>query len=158
MSVILIASGLLLCTAGLAGCVLPIIPGPPVSYIGLLLVCWADASVNWTLVIVMGVITAVVTVFDYAMPVMGARKYGASQWGVGGSMLGMLIGLFFIPPFGIFIGTFIGAVLGELLAGKKYQQALKAGWGTFAGTMAGTLLKLVTCAVLLGYGVYLLFT
>jgi len=90
----------------------------------------------------MGIIALVLVVIDYIVPAIGAKKFGASRIGLAGSIIGMIIGFFVFPPFGIFIGTFLGAVIGELISGKKGEAAIKIGIGTFVGNLAGIALKL----------------
>lgn len=132
---------------GILGCILPVIPGPPISYGGMLLLQLTDEppfEAN-TLVIWL-LITVAVTLLDYVVPVWGTRKYGGTKKGVWGSVLGLIAGIFFFPPIGIIVGPFVGAVLGEMLAGKQSNDALRAGFGSFVGLLAGTLLKLVASA------------
>jgi uncharacterized protein YqgC (DUF456 family) len=97
----------------------------------------------------MAVITVVVSVLDYAMPAGGAKKYGASRWGIWGSLIGMPLGLVFFPPWGIIIGGIAGALLGELIVGKETGKALQASWGIFVGFMLSTGLKVLFCCVIL---------
>lgn len=99
--------------------------------------------------IIMAGLTVAVTILDYLIPAGGAKKYGASKSGVRGSMIGILLGFFFFPPWGILIGGIVGALAGELIAGKEGRTALRAGWGIFVGYMASTGLKLVFSGVLL---------
>ncbi|RZB30648.1 MAG: uncharacterized protein SRB1_02928 [Desulfobacteraceae bacterium Eth-SRB1] len=94
-------------------------------------------------------LTIFVTILDYVIPAGGARKYGASKWGVAGAMTGMLIGLFMFPPWGMIMGSFIGAFAGELLARKEGKKALRAGYGVFVGIMVGTGLKLAFSGTIL---------
>jgi hypothetical protein len=86
---------------------------------------WAPFSMAF--LIVMGVAMIVVILLDYVIPIIGAKRYGASKVGVWCSLIGMLLGVFFIPPWGIFIGAFAGAVIGELTFGKKSKKALRVG-------------------------------
>ncbi len=144
--------------AGLIGCILPVIPGPPLSYIGLLLLhltSWVHYSTTGLLFWLVMVVA--VTVLDYVIPAWGTKKFGGSKWGVWGSVLGLLIGLFF-GPVGIFVGPFAGALCGELLYhynatkpdnvpvlndNQKMSKSLKAAFGSFVGLMAGIVLKLI---------------
>jgi hypothetical protein len=146
--------GAIVMILGLLGSVLPVLPGPPLSFAGLFLMALVqDFSHPLTpaLVIVMAVITVVVTALDYFVPWMGAKRYGASRGGVWGSIVGMIVGIFFFPPFGMFIGALIGAILGEFVAGKKTGDAMRAGWGVYVGTMAGIVIKLGACGVMTYY-------
>ncbi len=145
MDYLLIGFGALLMIAGILGGVLPVIPGPPLSYAGLLLLHFTEAyHFSNRLLIVWAMITVVVTLLDYAIPVWGTKKFGGSRRGVWGSVIGLIVGLFFFPPFGIIAGPFLGAVLGELTAGKDSAAAFRSGFGSFAGFLTGTLLKVIT--------------
>ncbi len=152
MDYFLIITGILFMLTGIAGCALPVLPGPPLSYAGLLLLHFTGKyEFTGKFLLIWAVITIVVTLIDYWIPVWGAKKFGASRPGVWGSIIGLVAGLFFFPPFGIIIGPFAGAVLGELLAGKQSGAALKAGFGSFAGFISGVLLKLIASGMMTWY-------
>ena len=144
LTIFLLSLGFIIAIIAIAGSVLPVIPGPPLSFISLLIVSfekdWEPFSANF--LIIMGTITVALLVIDYIVPAIGAKKFGASKKGLIGSIIGMIIGLFVFPPFGIFIGAFVGTVIGELLAGQGGESAVKIGIGTFAGNLAGIALKL----------------
>jgi len=145
--------GSILMVLGLAGCVLPILPGPPLSFIGLFLLALIkhfSPPLTPTLVIIMAGVTILVVVMDYIIPLLGAKRYGASKWGVWGSVVGMVVGMFW-SPFGMLVGAFIGAFVAELLAGKKHWEALRAGWGVVMGALFATVLKLVVSGVMTYY-------
>ena len=99
----------------------------------------------------------VVQALDYLLPAVGAKKFGASKYGFWGAIIGMLLGIIFVPPLGIIIGAFLGAISGELIAGKEASKALKAGWGVFVGVMVGMLLKLILAGVMTFYFIKALF-
>jgi uncharacterized protein YqgC (DUF456 family) len=144
LETIAIVIGSIFVLLGIAGCVLPILPGPVLSFLGLLLLALLkqfSPPLTSTLMIVMAILTVVVTIGDYIIPLWGAKKYGTSKWGIWGSVAGMAIGIFF-SPFGMLLGAFIGAVTVEWLVQKERSKALKAGWGVFVGSLAGTALKL----------------
>jgi uncharacterized protein YqgC (DUF456 family) len=152
MDTFLIITGIILLLAGLAGCVLPALPGPPLSYIALLLLHFTGRyQFSNKFLIIWLIITAVVVILDYLVPVWGAKKFGAGKRGVWGSIIGLLLGFFIFPPFGIILGPFLGAVIGEMSSGKETGAALKAGFGSFAGFIAGTLLKLVASGMMTWY-------
>lgn len=143
IELVLIVAGVMLLVLGLLGCVLPIIPGPPLSFIGLLIQQFRSSPPFSTeLLVVLGVLTVAVTILDYIVPVWGTKKFGGTKYGVWGSTIGLVLGLFCFPPLGIIIGPFLGAVVGELIAGQEMGRALKAGLGSFIGFLAGTIMKL----------------
>lgn len=145
---------------GLVGCVVPVLPGPPLSLTGLFIFALAkDFSPPLTLrlIIILGILTIFVTLLDYIIPSIGAKRYGASKWGVLGSITGMIIGIFFIPPLGMLIGGFLGAILFELMVGKPGKAALRAGQGVFIGTLSGMVLKFFVSGAITYYFVRGLF-
>lgn len=155
MDIFLIISGSLLMILGIAGCLLPLLPGPPLSYLGLIAI-HLSSKVDFSskFLISWGIIVILVSILDYVIPIWGTKYFGGSKYGVWGSMAGLLAGLF-IPPVGIIIGPFLGAVVGEMLAGNK-QNALKAGFGSFIGFLAGTVIKLLVSLIMLYYFVAVL--
>ncbi len=151
MDIVLIILGGLLIVLGVFGCFLPVLPGPPLSYGGLLLVHFTERiHFSTTTLVVLGLVVALVLLVDYLVPVWGTKKFGGSKRGVIGSVVGLIIGIFFFPPIGIIIGPFLGAVAGELLNGDELSRALKSGFGSFLGYLFGTGIKLAVCMVI-GY-------
>ncbi len=131
---------------------LPIIPGPPLNYMSLLLLHFTEKyQFSTNFLVLWAIVTIVVYGLDYIIPAWGTKKFGGSKRGVWGSIIGLIIGLFFFPPFGIIIGPFAGAVIGELTAGKDSGAALKSGFGSFLGFLLGTLLKLITSGMMTWY-------
>lgn len=154
---LLIFCGLLLLAATL-GSVLPILPGPPIGYPGLLVAhFFTPVSFSIFALIFYGLFTLLVLAVDYWIPAYWVKKSGGTKWGSNGSIAGMLLGMFFLPPLGMLIGTFLGAVIGELWAGQTNKAALKSGVATFLGFLAGTLLKLVFCLLMLIHFISKLF-
>jgi len=144
MATILIIFGLLLALAAIIGSILPVIPGPSISLLSLVILSWAKdwEPFSMTFLVIMALITILVSILDYVVPAAGAKKFGASNTGICLSIIGMLAGFLFFPPFGMIIGAFLGALAGELFAGKRGKTALRAGWGVLLGNVAGTGLKL----------------
>lgn len=155
MDTILIILGAVCLLVGLAGCILPVLPGVPVAYGGLwLLHATNKVQFGWRFLLVWGVVTVVVQILDAVVPVWGTKVMGGSKAGVWGSTIGLVAGLF-LGPWGIVLGPFVGAVAGEILANRNENgislgQALKAGTGSFVGLLTGTVLKL-TCVGLMVY-------
>ena len=150
MAILLIVIGGILVLVGIAGCVVPVLPGPPISYISLILLSWAYKwkAYSTNFLLVMGIITVVVTVLDFILPIYLPKCYGASKFGIWGSILGMIVGMIIFPPFGLIIGTFLGAVLGELAFNKDKRASLKAALGVFIGTIAAILLKVSVSGII----------
>lgn len=157
MDILWIVLGIMLLLAGIAGCVLPFLPGPPLCFAGLWLQqLRTDPPFSTKFLLIWAAIALVVTLLDYVIPVYGTRKFGGTRYGVWGCTLGLLVGLWF-GPWGIIIGPFVGAFIGELLANNASDKALKAALGSFVGFLFGTLLKLIVCVVMGWYLVAGLF-
>lgn len=147
---LMIVAGLFL-LVGLLGNILPGLPGVPLSYIGLLLLHFTDkVQFSATFLLVWAGITVLTIVLDYLIPAWGTKQFGGSRWGVWGSTIGLVIGLF-LGPWGIIAGPFVGAVVFELFDGKNARQAIKAGFGSFIGLLTGTILKLICSGMMIYY-------
>jgi uncharacterized protein YqgC (DUF456 family) len=151
LDVVLVILGFICLIAGLAGCILPVLPGPPLCYLSfILLQCTPYGQFSVRFFVITAILTIVVTVLDYIVPVWGTQKWGGSKAGMAGAVTGLIIGLFYAPV-GFILGPFIGAVAAELIIGRRFQEALKSGFGSFIGFLAGTGLKLALCAVFCFY-------
>lgn len=151
MDAVWLVLGIILMVAGIAGSVLPFLPGPPLCFMAL----WIQqlqsappysADFLWT----WAGVTMAVTVIDYFIPVYGTKKFGGTKAGMWGCMIGLVAGIW-LGPLGIIIGPFVGAFIGELIANSNSDMALKAAVGSFLGFLAGTLLKLIACFVMAYY-------
>lgn len=150
METVIIILGALLILAGLLGSFLPVLPGPPISYVGLLLLqLTSTPPFSIQFLVIWALIVIAIMILDNVVPAWGARKYGGSPYGVWGSIVGLIAGFFF-PPVGIIIGPIVGAFAGEMIGGKTSDQALRAAWGSFVGFLAGTLIKVVASGMM-GY-------
>lgn len=146
-----ITLGIFLMLGGIAGSVLPFLPGPPLCFAALLLqqLKTVPAFSSQFLWIWAG-ITVVITLLDYYVPIYGTKKFGGTTYGVWGCTIGLIVGLFF-GPWGIILGPFLGAFVGELIANANSKQAWRAALGSFIGFLVGTLIKLVACFVMMYY-------
>ena len=154
MDILLIILGALCLLGGLAGCILPMLPGPPLAYAGLLLLHFTEqVQFSTTQLVVWLIVVVVIQVLDYFVPMLGSKYTGGTRWGTRGCMAGTLVGLFFMP-WGIILGPFLGAFIGELLGGSDKKLALKSGIGSLIGFLLGTVLKCAVC----GYFIYLFFS
>jgi uncharacterized protein YqgC (DUF456 family) len=142
---------ILLVLAGIAGSVLPALPGVPLVFAGLLLGAWIDhfQKVGWFTLAVLGLLTLLSFAVDFLATSMGAKRVGASKWAIAGSALGTLAGLFFGIP-GLILGPFLGAVAGELLARRGQRQAVRSGFGAWIGLLVGTAGKLALIFAMVG--------
>ena len=136
---------------GLAGSVLPALPGVPLVFTGLFIAAWAGefARVSWPTLLLLGLLTLLSFVIDFAATALGAKRVGATRLAIIGALLGTLAGVFLGLP-GLIIGPFLGAVIGELLSHGQVQQATRAGLATWMGLIFGTLAKLALVFTMLG--------
>lgn len=181
MYIALAVIAFILLATGLIGSVVPAIPGPPLSYAGLLLLQWSGrGGFSVTFLVIWGAITVVVTVSDYILPAWLTKKFGGSKMAVTGSILGLIAGVFFFPPLGLLAGPFVGALIGELLHNQTQAKrrlensgepltsdanvaadsnasgnanALIAALGAFLAFILGTGAKLITGSMMIFYAV-----
>ncbi len=152
MNVFLTLLGLLFMFLGLAGSILPILPGPPLSWVGLLLLHLTDAVPNNTSFLSITFIVAVlIFVLDYLIPAIGTKRFGGSKAGMIGSTIGVFVGFLSPIPGGIIMGSFFGALLGELSNKTDTNTALKAAFGSFIGFITGAFLKFIIAIVYFGF-------
>jgi len=137
--------------AGLAGLVLPALPGAPLLFAGVLLIGWAGhfAIVGWGTVLLAAVVALLAAAADLVASLVGARVFGASRWAVAGATLGLAVGLFLGLP-GILLGPPVGAMLLEFAKDPDLRRAARAGVGAFLGFLAGAVVKVALALVLLG--------
>jgi uncharacterized protein YqgC (DUF456 family) len=145
----------LIVIGGLAGTIIPALPGVPMVFAGLLLAAWAGdfTSVGWATIGVLGVLTALAWLIDFLAAAMGAKRLGASQRAFWGAAFGAIVGMFFGIP-GIVLGPFVGAVVAEISAGRDVQQASRAGYGAWIGVVLGTAAKLAIAFLMVGIFIF----
>lgn len=158
MDYFIICIAIILILLGLIGCILPVLPGPPLSFAGILLghfTKWGQLETEW--LVWMAIAATVVTVLDYILPIWLTKKLGGSKRGVWGATIGLVIGIFLFPPIGIIVGPFLGAFLGEVSASNSKSIALKSAMSSFIGFLWGTGLKFAVSGVISYYFVVELF-
>lgn len=138
---------------GLVGCVLPVIPGPPLSWLGLLLLYLpATSEMTTGFLLAWLAVAIVVTVLDYIVPSWVTARTGGSKSAARGTFVGLLLGLIFFPPWGMIAGSFLGALAAEIIfAGKDLSGSLKPAFGSFLGFLLSTGLKLTASGVMFFY-------
>ena len=154
---LLYALSALLILVGLAGIVLPALPGLPIVFAGMLLAAWTgdfELISGWT-VAVLAVLTLIAMSLDFIAGLLGAKRVGASKLALLGAALGTVVGLFF-GLLGLILGPFVGAVLGELAHGREAAKSMKVGLGTWLGMAFGAIVKLTLAFVMLGIFVFAL--
>ena len=156
MDIFLIILGALCLLVGIVGCIVPALPGVPLSYLGLIILHLTDrVQFSWQFLVIWLVVTIVIQLLDTFIPVWGTKKMGGSKAGTWGATVGLVVGLF-LGIWGIILGPFVGAVFGELIAGKQTGTAIRAGVGSFVGILTGTILKLVCSGMMTYYFIHAL--
>jgi|Deesub1362A_J573_1020465.scaffolds.fasta_scaffold01627_6 hypothetical protein len=136
---------------GIIGCVLPILPGPVLAYAGLLLFELSSTHpFTLNFMIVFAILTILVALLDYLIPVYGTKILKGTKYGIWGSAIGLIIGAMVLFPVGIILGPIIGALGGELIGGRPLKEAFIPAIGAFVGFMTGTFLKLALTGIM-GY-------
>jgi len=153
MDIVLLVFGFIFMLVGILGSFLPVLPGPTISWIGLLLLYLTKVVPDdWLFLGITLVIALTVFALDYIIPAVGTKKFGGTRAGMLGTMIGLLVALFFpiLGPLGIIIWPFVGALVGELLNKADKKTATKAAFGSFIGFLTGTFLKFMVTIVYLG--------
>ncbi len=136
---------------GLVGAVVPGLPGTPLIFAAALVhrLYFGDRGAAWWVILALGLLAAASMVVDFAATSLGARRFGATWRGIVGAGIGALLGLFLLPPFGLILGPWLGAVVGEVLGGREWKSAGKAGLGAVLGLLAGTAAKVAACLAMI---------
>lgn len=151
MDLLILVIGIVLMLIGLVGCFVPVIPGPPICYVSLLVIHFFsdytladDFLINWA------IIMTTITVLDIWLQIYGVKRFGGKKMAIRGTTIGLVLGLF-IPPFGFVVGPFIGAFVGAYLESKDkdFVQLAKIAFGSFIGLLSGVVLKVVVCGVMI---------
>jgi uncharacterized protein len=159
--ILLLVFGIIAIILGIIGCLVPVLPGPPLSFAGLLLLYFTGFNhvnnvntgqnqITTTTLIIFGSVAIVVSILDYLVPVWGSKKFGGSKYGTRGATVGLIIGLF-LGPVGIIVGPLIGAFVGEMIFRDDVNYAFKAGFGSLIGFLTGIGLKLAASLIMTYY-------
>ena len=181
MEIALVVFAFLFFLAGLAGSIIPAVPGPPISYLGLWMLKWSGkADYSYTFLIVWAGVTIIVMVMDNFLPAIMTKKFGGSKKAVIGSVIGLIAGMFF-APIGLLAGPFFGAFVGELIHSNaearrvrkenpdnsepdavsitaRNEKALFAAFGAFLAFILGTGAKLIICGLMIFFSVRAVFS
>lgn len=136
---------------GIAGTIIPFIPGVPLIFIAIATYGWYEGfhTITTKYIVILAALTLLSLLVDYLASTMGAKYFGSSKYGIYGALIGTLLGLFLFPPAGLLIGPWIGAIVGELMAGKEFNTALRTGVGTIVGLFSGIVFSLILAIIML---------
>jgi uncharacterized protein len=143
---------IVLMAIGLIGTVVPVVPGTTIILGAAVihrLALGVERSLGWTAILALLLLTFISYAIDAAASYLGAKRFGATKWGVIGGVIGAIIGLFF-GLIGLFVAPVIGAIAGEFIGGKRLVTAGRAGWGTLMGNLVGTVAKLFLGLIMIG--------
>jgi len=145
MDIFLLIIGLAFVLIGIVGSVLPVIPGPPIGWVGLLLLYLTKAvPMDYWVIGITLFLAILVSILDYVVPAIGTKKFGGTKYGMWGTTIGLVVGFLIPIPLGFLIGSVVGAFIGEMLYDSKdTNRATKAAVGSFIGFVGSTFLKLV---------------
>jgi uncharacterized protein YqgC (DUF456 family) len=149
----------ILMVVGLIGVVLPVLPGVPLAWLGLFIYALGTGfdRISIATVVIFFILMLLTLTFDLLAPMLGAKKYRASIYGLIGVFLGFIVGIIVFGFWGIIFGPFAGALFGELIARRKPGQAFKSAFGTIVGFIAGTLFKIIVVLIMIGFFIVSLF-
>ena len=149
MDIFLLILSFVFMIVGIIGSVIPVLPGPLSSWLGLFIFSnISNVQVESKVLVFCLIIGLIIFVLDYVIPIYTSKKFGASKFGIIGASIGTLIGLF-LPPFGIIIGALIGAIAGELFLNKNFEKSIKAAAGVFLGLIVSGFTKALISIVFL---------
>ncbi len=136
---------------GVLGSFLPVLPGVPLSWIGLLIFYLIpEIEMNYLFLGITLAVTIIIYVLDLVIPALGAKRFGGSRKGMIGATIGLVVGIFAPIPFAILIGPFVGAFIGEIINKSDSRTAGKAAFGSFVGLLASSFMEfIVTFAFLI---------
>jgi uncharacterized protein YqgC (DUF456 family) len=159
MDVALLFLSFICMIVGIFGSFLPVLPGPSISWLGIFLLYFTSViETNYWIVGITFLITVVISILDYIIPSTGTKKFGGSSYGIWGTNIGLIVGIFAPIPFGFIIGPFVGAFIGELMYDyKDHDRALKAAMGSFIGFLASSFMKFVICMMFFGLYVWIVW-
>lgn len=158
MDIALLVIGFFLMILGLIGSFIPVLPGPPISWVGLLLLHLTNAvPEDWWFLGITGAVALIIFALDYIIPAIGTKKFGGTKAGMIGTVIGLLFAIFFpiLGFLGIIIWPFAGALVGELLNKADKKTATKAAFGSFIGFLTGTFLKFLVAMFYIGFFCYI---
>ena len=159
LEIALFSISLVIMLVGMAGIIVPIIPSIPLVWLGAFIyaIFTHFEKITWMLLLIFALITIFSIVLENLGNVYGAKKFGATRWGIIGSIVGTGIGFYMGGPIGLILGPIAGTVIFELIGGKGYKGALKSGLGNFVGFLGGSVMKIVVGLTMIGIFIWKVF-
>lgn len=160
MDIVVLIIAIILAVTGFVGSVTPGLPGPPISWAALLLLkFYPSVTISTTLLVVMAVAAAIITVLDYIIPSISTKKFGGSKAGVWGCNIGLIVSFIGFPfgpqgLLGVIIWPFLGALIGELIMSKDLKVSTRSATGAFIGFLCGTGFKLIYAVTIIFMMIY----
>ena len=153
MNILILIISYIIMFIGVLGCILPMLPGTPLVFLGIFLYAWKThfTVISVNLLLIFLIITVITVFLDYIAGSIGAKKLGSTRFGVVGAFLGATLGILFFAPWGILIGPPLGALTGELIRGKNIKDATKASTGAVLGILGGSLTKIIISLIMMGF-------
>ena len=150
---------LIIMMTGLAGIIVPIIPSIPLIWLGTFFygLFTHFEKITWLTLAILAVVTIASIVFENLANIYGAKKFGATRWGIFGSIIGTGVGLYLGGPVGLILGPAIGTIVFEVVGGQSYKGALKSGLGNFVGFLGGSLLKIIIGLTMIAFFLWKVF-
>lgn len=154
MNTLVLTLAIILALTGVAGTILPVLPGVLLVFLSVAAYGWYEGFhvISAHYLIILAGLTLLSLLVHYLSAIWGARQYGSSKYGTWGAMIGLLAGMFILPPLGIFIGAFLGALIGEYMSCNEWGKAVRAGLGTIIGLFSGMIFNF-----LLALGMFISF-
>ncbi|MDT0691099.1 DUF456 domain-containing protein [Salegentibacter sp. F188] len=150
MDIILISIAAFFMVLGIIGSILPVLPGVPISWLGLLIFHLAPSvPINYLFLGISLIVAIVIYALELLVPAMGTKRFGGSRAGMIGTTIGLIAGIIAPIPFGILIGPFVGAFIGELINKSDSKTAVKAAFGSFIGFLASTFMEFTVAFIFL---------
>ena len=159
LEIALFSISLVIMLVGMAGIIIPIIPSIPLVWLGAFIyaIFTHFEKITWMLLLIFALITIFSIVLENLGNVYGAKKFGATRWGIIGSIVGTGIGFYMGGPIGLILGPIVGTVIFELIGGKGYKGALKSGLGNFVGFLGGSVIKIIVGLSMIGIFIWKVF-
>jgi uncharacterized protein YqgC (DUF456 family) len=159
LNIVLIIISSLLFLAGLFSIIVPFVPGVPLVWLGVFIYAIGTGfkTISIPAVVIFFFLMVLTLLLDFVLPLLGLKKYKASNWSMLGSFLGFILGVVFFNIWGAILGPIVGAFVAEIIAKRNFYKGFRAGLGVLISSVIGTLLKIVISLIMIGYFIWSFF-